>query len=259
MKKVFFTIGFALCGVLTSFAEAQIIPLTIDSTQSSVSISIGGAPSTSQISGDLTIDLQSSGPPAGNVQITDLNVFVDESLSFTPFPFVNATTSPGDVALSMVTPGPPGTVAGNSFSQLDNSFTFVGDLDVSDPFGIAGGNQAVDLSTIDLNLFDFDSVSITQSGNVITVSSSLTFNEAIALGGFGVPVIINASFTASGIVPVAVLLGDVNLDGGVDFLDVAPFIALLIDGQFQAEGDIDDSGVVDFLDVGPFIDILMQQ
>ena len=53
-----------------------------------------------------------------------------------------------------------------------------------------------------------------------------------------------------------ILLGDVNQDGAVDFLDISPFIGLLSSGEFQAEADIDDSGVVDFLDISPFIVIL---
>ena len=56
-----------------------------------------------------------------------------------------------------------------------------------------------------------------------------------------------------------VLLGDVNLSGGVDFLDIAPFIAVLsASGNNQAEADIDQSGTVDFLDIAPFIEILNQ-
>ena len=53
-----------------------------------------------------------------------------------------------------------------------------------------------------------------------------------------------------------VLLGDVNLDSEVDFSDIAPFIAILSDNDFQAEADIDMSGAVDFLDIAPFIAIL---
>ena len=53
-----------------------------------------------------------------------------------------------------------------------------------------------------------------------------------------------------------VLLGDANCDETVDFLDIAPFIALLSNGEFKAEADIDNSGVVDFLDIAPFIAIL---
>lgn len=52
------------------------------------------------------------------------------------------------------------------------------------------------------------------------------------------------------------LLGDVNLDGEVDFLDIASFIAVLTAGGNQLEADIDQSGLVDFLDISPFIDLL---
>ena len=53
-----------------------------------------------------------------------------------------------------------------------------------------------------------------------------------------------------------VLLGDVNTDGVVDFLDISPFIVVLSGGGFQEEADIDQNGVVDFLDISPFIQIL---
>ena len=53
-----------------------------------------------------------------------------------------------------------------------------------------------------------------------------------------------------------ILLGDVNTDGVVDFLDISPFIVVLSGGGFQAEADIDQNGVVDFLDISPFIQIL---
>ena len=56
--------------------------------------------------------------------------------------------------------------------------------------------------------------------------------------------------------PVSVLLGDVNSDTVVDFLDIAPFIALLTSGMFQAEADANMDMVVDFLDIAPFIALL---
>jgi hypothetical protein len=55
---------------------------------------------------------------------------------------------------------------------------------------------------------------------------------------------------------VPVLLGDVDLDGTVTFLDISPFIAVLSAGEFQAEADVDESGGVNFLDISPFIGIL---
>jgi hypothetical protein len=53
-----------------------------------------------------------------------------------------------------------------------------------------------------------------------------------------------------------VLLGDVDLSGTVDFLDITPFIGVLSGGTFQAEADCDGSGSVTFLDITPFIGIL---
>ena len=53
-----------------------------------------------------------------------------------------------------------------------------------------------------------------------------------------------------------VLLGDVNLDEVVNFLDIAPFISALSMSSNQPEADINGSGTVNFLDISPFIGIL---
>lgn len=54
----------------------------------------------------------------------------------------------------------------------------------------------------------------------------------------------------------SVLKGDVNLDGSVTFLDIAPFITALSNGQFDPNADCDCDGDNDFLDIAPFIAIL---
>ena len=53
-----------------------------------------------------------------------------------------------------------------------------------------------------------------------------------------------------------VLLGDVDLSGVVDFLDIAPFIAVLSSNGSQAEADVNQDGTVDFLDINAFIEVL---
>lgn len=53
------------------------------------------------------------------------------------------------------------------------------------------------------------------------------------------------------------LLGDMNQDGEVNLLDVAPFVDAISGGNFQAEADINQDGTVDLLDVAPFVDILI--
>ena len=52
------------------------------------------------------------------------------------------------------------------------------------------------------------------------------------------------------------LLGDANQDGGVDFLDIPPFVALLQAGTFLDEADINRDGSVNFEDISPFVSLL---
>ena len=58
------------------------------------------------------------------------------------------------------------------------------------------------------------------------------------------------------VTPEAAVLGDVNLDGVVSFLDISPFISVLAAGEFQAQADCNGDGEVNFLDIAPFIQIL---
>ena len=53
-----------------------------------------------------------------------------------------------------------------------------------------------------------------------------------------------------------VLIGDINMDGDVNLLDVAPFVDLISTGTFQAEADINDDGDVNLLDVAGFVELL---
>ena len=53
-----------------------------------------------------------------------------------------------------------------------------------------------------------------------------------------------------------VLLGDVNRDGEVNFLDISPCISALSSGDVLDEADIDENGVVNLLDIAPFINLL---
>ena len=261
MKTLLLTIGFAFSGILTSFSQAQSIPLTIDSTQSSASISIAGNSISSSLSGDAVFEVQSFDPPSGNARITDLNLVVDQGLSFSfAFGFVSASSSPGDITFSMVTPGAAGTVTDNTFDQLANSIAATGNLVVSDPLGFAGGNQTFDLAELELGPVDFNSINVSQVDDVTTISIAATIMEPVDFGVGTMDLVVDMTFVASGVVPETdILLGDVNLDGSVNFLDISPFIALLSTGGFQVEADINQNEAVDFLDISPFIAILSGQ
>ena len=51
-------------------------------------------------------------------------------------------------------------------------------------------------------------------------------------------------------------IGDVNMDGEVNLLDVSPFVDLLTGGGFQLEADINADGEVNLLDVAGFVALL---
>ena len=52
------------------------------------------------------------------------------------------------------------------------------------------------------------------------------------------------------------VVGDVNSDGTVSFLDIAPFIAILSSGEYSVQADVNDDDSVNFLDIAPFIALL---
>ena len=52
------------------------------------------------------------------------------------------------------------------------------------------------------------------------------------------------------------LLGDINLDGQVDRLDINPFVNLLQTGTYMNEADVNMDGAVNLLDIAPFVALL---
>ena len=53
------------------------------------------------------------------------------------------------------------------------------------------------------------------------------------------------------------LLGDLNCDGEVDLLDVAPFVDAVTSGVFDPKADLNEDDDVNLLDVAPFVDVLV--
>ena len=85
--------------------------------------------------------------------------------------------------------------------------------------------------------------------------TTATFSEILPLPGFEDPIGTGYEFEIA-ISGVGILLGDLNCDGEVDLLDVAPFVDLITSGGFSAKGDFDGDGEVTILDVAPFVALL---
>ena len=89
----------------------------------------------------------------------------------------------------------------------------------------------------------------------VEISQAIGPIDDVNLGG--TVLIDNVSLAVNGLVED--FIGDVNSDGAVNFLDIAPFIDVLANGEFLAEADIDLNGEVNFFDIAPFIAILSNQ
>lgn len=110
----------------------------------------------------------------------------------------------------------------------------------SDPLIVFRDESSGTWYSVDPDLMVYDA-----SGAVVTG----TFNLDPTISTFG-----SANPSLGGV--VACLLGDVDLSGTVDFLDINPFIGVLSSNGFQCEADCDEDGMVTFLDIQAFIDIL---
>jgi hypothetical protein len=116
--------------------------------------------------------------------------------------------------------------------------------DLPDPV-IVNGEQLLADKTPESGL-PTRTAAISGSGSMLTL-----FFEAEANGGEEAYVFDNILII--GEPGTGVLLGDVNLDGDVNGLDVDPFVDRVTGGTFQAEADMNKDGWVNGLDVEPFV------
>lgn len=137
----------------------------------------------------------------------------------------------------------------------DNSVVMVG----GGEFGESGTVKAIDAQTgterwkVDFPDENFGNI-VPDARPLITADSSTAYVPTVILADPGP--FQYCYLYALDVANAAIILGDVNLDGIVNLLDVSPFINLLTVGQFQAEADINGDGVVDLLDVAPFVELL---
>lgn len=164
---------------------------------------------------------------------------------------------------------PSGTFYEGPFSQTPNNNLAVQNITTGAPEGISefiDFNNGPNTDTIRL-LFLSPTVSGSRGdliefrgSELISLEGNATFDDFVP-GSF----VLTNSNTYLGEVTLNIvmgpapppLLGDVNLDGDVNFLDVSPFTAVLfrISG-YRAEADCNQDELINFLDIAPFIAIL---
>ena len=158
-----------------------------------------------------------------------------------------------------------------SFNQdVTVSAVVLNNLDPGETFQFGSATNITDLS--DMDLPDLTPGTLTVVGSAASQTQTFTFEtplvipagEEIVVGQTGFdPATLAGSNTGVGFEQIILtlggaspLLGDVNMDGTVDFLDIPEFIARVTGGVFQAEADINGDGEVGFLDIPEFVDLL---
>ena len=112
------------------------------------------------------------------------------------------------------------------------------------------GASTFDFSTISQAGVEFSATDVSNfNGTSTEIASVRVCSFGVNYGGYF------DNIQVAGVVS-DFLLGDVNRDGIVNFLDIAPFIGVLTASEDQAEADTNQDGVVNFLDIAPFIGIL---
>ena len=174
--------------------------------------------------------------------------------------------------------GPGGVIFGIDRNQdritiaepVDNNVTIPTAYDIF-PFRApaVGGNQFVIGGTnfgnmnnttvlIDGVQAELTSVEDNRIVGIVPALAASTVLRDVTVTSNQVTSILESSFLPLG-EGAAVLKGDVDMNGVVNFLDIPAFIAVLQGGIFQAEADCDCSLVVDFADIPAFIAILSGQ
>ncbi len=116
---------------------------------------------------------------------------------------------------------------------------------VGDPFDVNDDPMIEDLKTVSLIRANLSSGG--EDGQTVALNNAgqLAFQLDFVDGTAGV-------FIAM----PAFVLGDINGDGVVNLLDVAPFVELLTTGEYLPAADINGDGTVNLLDVGPLVELL---
>lgn len=219
-----------------------------------------GGNGTLNVSGDASVALNASGLSLGRLpggmgkveltgsnasfSTTDLLVGINDAFGGDPpFAFGDPT---GEGTLSFVADG-------SGVTPIIAS----GDVYINDGSVMGSGNLEVDLSALgpgpstDILLIEVGGT-LTGTFNGLPQDADVGFGRTISYTfGDGNDIGLIAANSKC-----AFDLGDVNMDGKIDLLDVAPFVSSLTGGSYVCEADINQDGENDLLDVSPFVDLI---
>ena len=226
------------------FFAGFVAPNNIDAPQLSVvsdTASGGDPPVENQglvVFSDYNSDIH-SGNPAFSLLI--INIFQERTIA--------ADDIGNTIEFSWIADGNPAPPTGDTITEA-----FLLTLDPNDNFN-ATNDLAFDTTTtadgaLAMNSLTLDLTDPQLEGQI------LQFGFRNTAGGFNGSAVDYDNVQLTVTSPPICVLGDVNIDGIVNFLDISPFIGALTSGTNQCEADCDQNGEVNFLDIAVFIGIL---
>lgn len=256
-------------------ARGNVVNFNVVSEQSEVSVNIildtplgsDTDSDTTSVTGNVTANVESPSMPFGEFQITDFTVSTAQATSLN-FCFVqiisclagvNVTSAAGDMSAQMVLPGPPTTIMGTAFTQINNDIQLAGTINV-DATGLASGQVPEGPFLINSDPLPNDLTgTLTRVGNTLTLTLDLVADGTMNDPDTGVM----TDFMMSGTIVATAELnvnapGDLNCSGSVDVADVPLFVeALLSPGTFGgcdiSLADVNGDTLTDGRDIGGFV------
>ena len=142
---------------------------------------------------------------------------------------------------------------GSAFFDFAGNPSDATGLDVQEPFVCLADDcyYRAQMNLLGLNYSQSGDSLVLGFGLSPTSDSLLLEQETGNAAGF-----IKSTMVVGPFSPPNLLACDVNQDGELNFLDIAPFIAVLSSGTYQAEADCNFDGEVNFFDIAPFIAVL---
>lgn len=238
-----------------SLLGQTVVDLTVDQSQSFATVSVLGGSDVTSISGTAVLQLDAPAEPFSTAQISELDLTMADGFSILLLAgTVEVSVDPNGATVMFVQVGGPGMVnASNQFDQVGNLFGVTGMSMIDSLFG----DEVIDLSTVKPVPFDIVGAQITVDGTQLTLEAQVNIDFDFEVIGGNATMNLNGPLVLTGNLPEETdIPGDLNCDGAVDLLDVAPFVAALSSGEFNPKADITGDGIVNLLDVQPFVDLL---
>ena len=240
--------------LVSGSVQAQLI---VDNSLSQATFSTLGASDTSTTSGTVDLIVSPGTSPFNTAQVTGLNLTLDDGLELVfLFGLARVESDPGSIQIQLITPGSAGNITSGTFDQPENTIAACGQLDLIDPLSLAGGSMSFNLSSAGDQVVDFNNVSITESGGIVTIDASYSINATAN----GVDLSIDGRVVASGPVNAVPETGDANLDGVVDCADLDGYVGNIGTAAVGALAalDIDGNGTLDASDADTHITTLIE-